>query len=79
LLASFYEICLDDVLGQDWTDCYAGLQVHYENDASGAPARTILTLPAGDQATLFGLLSQIGGLNLKLVLVRKFQANPGEV
>ena len=66
-----YEIRVEGVLDQRWTDWFEGLEI--ANDHS----QTIISGPVADQAALHGLLNRVCDLGLVLVSVRRLEpGNP---
>jgi hypothetical protein len=64
-----YEICVDGSLGSAWQAWFEGVELLAVRSAHGDQNRTILVVSAADPATLFGILAQIGALNLRLISV----------
>ncbi len=62
----FYEIRVEGCLSANWTDWFEGLEIH--NDGEGV---TTLRGRLLDQAALFGTLSRIHALNLKLLSLQR--------
>jgi hypothetical protein len=65
-----YEIRLEGVLDQRWTDWFEGLQITSEDD------QTLLSGPLPDQPALHGVLVKVRDLGLCLISVRRL--NPGK-
>jgi hypothetical protein len=63
-----YEIHVEGRLGAQWTQWFDGIQVVAGDCQSG---QTALIVPAEDPALLFGVIAQIGALNLKLVSIER--------
>jgi hypothetical protein len=63
-----YEIHVDSVLDDQWTDWFGGLQL--SNDG----AQTVIVGLLPDQPALHGLLTKIGDLGLSLLSVRRLDA-----
>jgi hypothetical protein len=61
-----YEIRVEGALAESWSDWFEGLDVHAELDGA-----TTLKGPLTDQAALFGVLTRIHSLNLKLISVSR--------
>ena len=59
-----YEIRVEGVLSDTWQAWFEGLSLRQEG------GQTILTLPASDPALLYGVLAQIGNLQVKLISVQ---------
>jgi len=62
--ANVYEIHVEGILSDRWSDWFEGLAIH--NDLNG---ETTLSGSLTDQAALFGVLNKIHALNLTLILV----------
>ncbi len=65
-MATFYEIRIEGILPQDWSDWFGGMSITQFVDGE-----TALSGPVADQAALHGLLNLIRDLNLKLVSVER--------
>ena len=63
-----YEIRVDGVLDDHWTDWFGGLQVATDG------TQTVISGPLADQPALHGLLAQLRDLGLPLVSVRRLDA-----
>lgn len=64
-----YEICIEGgprTLWQTWFEGVEALSVH---PGDHRPERTVLIVSGDDPATLFGVLAQVGSLNLRLLSV----------
>ena len=61
-----YEIRVEGLLSDSWSDWFEGLTIH--NDLKG---ETILSGSFTDQAALFGLLNKVQALNLTLISVNR--------
>jgi hypothetical protein len=64
-----YEICVEGgprALWQTWFEGVELLSIQAENSR---PERSLLIVSGDDPATLFGILAQIGSLNLRLISV----------
>jgi hypothetical protein len=61
-----YEIRVEGVLTEGWADWFEGLAL-----ANGPDNETILCGPFADQAALFGVLSKIQAVNLRLSSVNR--------
>lgn len=61
-----YEIRIEGVLPEYWSDWFEGLAVHNHEDGE-----TTLTGALRDQAALFGILHKIHGLNLRIISLRR--------
>lgn len=67
----YYEIRVEGVLAERWSDWFEGLTVRSETNGE-----TVLCGPLIDQAALYGVLAKIHALNLTLVSV--FRTSPQE-
>jgi hypothetical protein len=63
-----YQIKIDGVLPDSWSDWFNGLLAETQTAANGS-ITTTLTGPVVDQAALHGILDRIRDLNLKLIAV----------
>ena len=63
---SYYEIMVEGILSDRWSDWFDGLEIR--NDPNGD---TILAGLFIDQASLFGTLTRIQTLNLRLLSVNR--------
>ena len=66
---SRYQIKLKGLLDEKWSDCFAGMTITYEENA------TILEGPIPDQAALHGVLTRIRDLNLTLQYLIRNELN----
>jgi hypothetical protein len=67
-----YEIRVEGVLDQRWTDWFEGLEIASDH------SQTVISGPVADQAALHGLLNKVCDLGLVLVSVRRLEpGNPG--
>lgn len=66
---SFYEIRVEGVLTESWSDWFDGLAI--QNDAEG---ETLLSGLFADQAALLGTLNKIQAFNLPLIAVSRIPA-----
>lgn len=64
-----YEIHVVGHLGATWQAWFEGVRLWSVQDENGRQERTILTVPDDDSAILYGVLAQIGALNLRLIAV----------
>jgi hypothetical protein len=64
-----YEIRVEGVLDQRWSDWFDGMQI-----SSQPTGVTVITGPVADQAALHGLLAKVRDLNLPLISVRRIEA-----
>ena len=68
-----YEIRVQGLLDQHWSDWFEGLTISYEGDGS-----TVLRGPLPDEAALHGVLIKVRNLALPLLAVNRIVAG-GEV
>jgi hypothetical protein len=61
-----YELRVEGVLDQRWSDWFDGLQI--SSEPGGV---TVLSGPVADQAALHGLLAKVRDLALPLISVRR--------
>jgi hypothetical protein len=66
----WYEIRIEDHLGDSWTDWFQGLTIQDEVNEHGQYTHTVLSGPM-DQAALHGILMRIRDLGLTLISVSK--------
>ncbi len=64
--SSFYEIRVEGIITDRWSDWFDGLAIRNEPDGD-----TILSGFIRDQAALLGVLSKLQALNLTLISVRR--------
>jgi hypothetical protein len=62
-----YEIRVDGRLGAQWAQWFDGVKV------SESAGQTVLLVPGEDPAVLYGVIAQIGALNLKLISIERIQ------
>jgi hypothetical protein len=67
-----YEIRLDGVLEQRWSEWFGGLRVENEED------ETILSGTLSDQPALHGLLDKVRDLGLSVISVRRLPPEQSE-
>jgi hypothetical protein len=69
-----YEIRVDGVLDEGWSEWFGGLEVTSEGGDS------ILSGTLPDQSTLHGVLAHVGSLGLSVITVRRLPPpeHPGE-
>ena len=65
-----YQIRMEGVLDEKWSDWFNGMSIVFERMGDGAPITT-LTGAVADQAKLRGMLSKIWDLNLTLLSVQR--------
>jgi hypothetical protein len=70
-----YEICIEGGPRARWQAWFEGVELLSTKQEDDQPERSWLIVSADDLATLFGLLAQIGALNLRLISV-ELRANP---
>ena len=61
---SYYEIRVEGVLNESWSDWFEGLEIRTDPDGG-----TTLSGQLIDQAALFSVLTKINNLNLTLIFV----------
>ena len=66
-----YEICIDGLFPDFWSDWFNGLVIRYDTKS-----KTTLIGKVPDQAALIGILNKIQALNLKVISVKR--SNPEE-
>ncbi len=64
----WYELRVEGLLDESWSEGFAGLAIRHETDP------TVLVGPLRDQAALHGVLARVRDLNLKLISVRRLEA-----
>jgi hypothetical protein len=64
-----YEIRVEGLLDESWSEGFDGLAIRHERD------ETILAGPLRDQSALHGVLARLRDLNLELISVRRLKAN----
>ena len=62
-----YEIRVEGVLDQRWTDWFEGLEIASDH------SQTVISGPVLDQAALHGLLNRVCDLGLVIVSVRRLE------
>ena len=70
MTAYWYEIRVDETLDSGWSQWFDRMEILPSSEGSNTPG-TLLSGSLPDQAALFGILSQIRGLNLTLMEVRR--------
>ena len=63
-----YEIVVQGILGEDWSDRLAGMQITTDDPKTEAPVTT-LTGHLRDQTQLFGVLNSLYDLHLPILSV----------
>jgi hypothetical protein len=61
-----YEICLEGLLPDFWSDWFNGWVVHYDTESQTTTIGSV-----ADQAALIGVLNKIQSLNLTVVSVKR--------
>ncbi len=64
--ACLYEIRVEGELPSDWANWFEGLAIQ-----NGPPGESVLSGPLADQPALYGVLTKIRDLNLKLISVNR--------
>lgn len=64
-----YEICVENGPHAYWQAWFEGVELLSIQPENDQPDRSLLIIPGDDHATLFGVLAQIGSLNLRLISV----------
>ncbi len=64
-----YEICIEGGPRALWQTWFEGVEVLSVHPGDHQPERTLLIVSGDDPANLFGILAQIGSLNLRLLSV----------
>ncbi len=64
----WYELRVEGLLDESWSEGFADLVIRHEADES------VLLGPLRDQAALHGVLARVRDLNLKLISVRRLAA-----
>lgn len=62
-----YEIRVEGVLDQRWTDWFEGLEIASDD------SQTVISGPVTDQSALHGLLNRVCDLGLVLISVRRLE------
>ena len=60
-----YEIRIESVLGEEWSDWFDGLQITRDGGV------TVISGPVPDQAALHGLIGKVNDLGLPLISVHR--------
>jgi hypothetical protein len=68
-----YQIKMEGVLDEKWSDWFNGMSIAFERTGDGPPITTI-TGAVADQAKLRGMLSKIWDLNLTLISVTRLES-----
>jgi hypothetical protein len=64
-----YEICVEGGPRKFWQSWFEGVELLSIQPEDDQPERTLLIVSGNDPATPFGILAQIGSLNLRLISV----------
>lgn len=64
-----YEICVRGNLNAAWSVWFESVRCFIIENEDGVSERTLLIVPGADPTLLFGVLAQIGALNLHLISV----------
>ena len=64
-----YEICIEGGPRALWQTWFEGVEAQPVQPGHNRPERTRLIVRGDDPATLFGILAQVGALNLRLLSV----------
>lgn len=67
-----YEIRVDGAATHSWPEWFPGVRLGRGRNPDRS-ACTILLVPARDASLLHGVLAQIGGLNLRLLSVKRIE------
>ncbi|HLO27797.1 MAG TPA: hypothetical protein VK249_01600 [Anaerolineales bacterium] len=70
---SFYEIRVEGELGDMWANWFGGLSMRTEFNEETHGNITVLYGQISDQPALHSVLNRIRDLNLKLLLVKKYE------
>ncbi len=73
--ARAYEIKVQGVVSERWSDWFTGLTLSLEHQAKG-PAFTTLSGRVADQAALRGIVNKLWDLNLTLISVKLLATEP---
>jgi hypothetical protein len=73
--ATAYEIKVEGVVSERWTDWFTGLTLTLERPVQGPPVTT-LSGRVPDQAALRGIVNKLWDMNLTLISVRPLAAEP---
>jgi hypothetical protein len=67
-----YEIRLEGVLHEGWTAWFEGLRVSTDG------SQTVIAGPLADQSALHGVLAKVRDLGMRLISVRRMDADDAE-
>ncbi len=73
--ATAYEIRVEGVVSEHWSDWFAGLTLSLERKVEGAPVTT-LSGHVADQAALRGIVNKLWDLNLTLISIKPLATEP---
>jgi hypothetical protein len=68
---AFYEIRVEDALGDLWSGWFEGLDVYQETSKEDGQCVSVISGLISDQPALHGILARIRDLNLTLISVQK--------
>jgi len=68
-----YEICIEGGPHSHWQTWFEGVELLSIQTENAVPERTMLVVSGNDPTILFGILAQIGALNLQLISVEMRQ------
>jgi hypothetical protein len=67
--SNVYEICIEGGPQTLWQTWFEGVDLLAIQPGKNRPERTLLIVSGEDPATMFGILAQVGALNLRLLSV----------
>ena len=70
MVVELYEVRIKGQLGTHWEESFEGWSILHEEDGT-----TLLTGPVDDQPALYGLLTQMSNLNIKLIAVNRIEVD----
>ncbi len=73
---AYYEIRVRGILGEAWSDWFAGLEISQEAGPQCAQPVTLISGPVPDQPALHGIFARIMDLNLVIISVQRFDNHP---
>jgi len=71
----YYQIRVEGRLDEGWTVWFEGLKVAVDASEDDGPTTTSIAGPVLDQAALYGLLSRVRDMGLRLVSVNRIPPN----
>ncbi len=71
----YYQIRVEGRLDEGWTVWFEGLKVAVDASEDDGPTTTTIAGPVLDQAALYGLLSRVRDMGLRLVSVNRIPPN----